>query len=163
MRSFYQLNQIAAPRCPARASEVFWEFQEAQWKWISHKVDPAQLMDARRRLLPTGGCWCDTVGQLSKSNVWRKKNASKIQRLYRIMCRYLSHFSDTSSISTGHELQSVLRDPSPSQDGVAALELLFQHRVDSSGLNGKIDFEKAGLRAETGHHVTCWTCNQIFG
>lgn len=29
------------------------------------------------------------------------------------------------------------------QDGVTALELLFQHRVDSSGLNGGIDFEKA--------------------
>eukprot|EP00435_Cladocopium_sp_Y103_P023668 s1091_g5.t1 len=52
-------------------AEVFWEFQESQWKWISYDVHPAQLMD-----------------------------------------------------------------------GVAALELLFQHRVDSSGLNGKIDFEK---------------------
>lgn len=29
------------------------------------------------------------------------------------------------------------------QDGVTALELLFQHRVDSSGLNGGIDFDKA--------------------
>eukprot|EP00434_Breviolum_minutum_P008186 symbB.v1.2.007217.t1/scaffold441.1/size205278/4 len=33
-------------------------------------------------------------------------------------------------------------DPQPLMDGVTALELLFQHRVDSSGLNGGIDFRK---------------------
>ena len=42
---------------------------------------------------------------------------------------------------------------SASQDGVAALELLFQHRVDSSGLNGKIDFEKAGIIEVASPHI----------
>lgn len=59
-----------------------------------------------------------------------------------------------ASVGVGDEQSDTSRCPPKSlirenwmnwmcQDGVTALELLFQHRVDSSGLNGGIDFEKA--------------------